>query len=414
MTGIGFSVNVDWKNKTLVALVMLALVLTIVQSMTSIAATAMNTFTGSMITDSGEMLTIEVKSDSGKPSSPFHSLLTNPSWTNLRSWVMDWKVGGVEVTTTENALSITVTGANIQSTASVDYYIKAVSASDSQKWTKELNMTGASVTVGGAAHENSTGSLSIDTHLSNIGLATAQSQTIDYYIYLKATATGIISGESIVAEVAEIKFDTVTYEYVDTCFAGDTLVTMSDWSQKRIDEIRVGEQVKSYDLDNKTFINAFVTHVFHHASDEMGDYYLIVETDLGHVVKVTPNHIVYSNGEWVSAGELNFGDILFDDLGMNNTVTEIRRIYEQIPTFNLEVEGSHVFFAGNLVHNGGSKPASWYITPPLSLIAMPIGQQIIASIALVVVGVVVLGTLKRKKTKRKSTVASARKKKKKK
>lgn len=171
-------------------------------------------FKESETTDSGETLTIEVKCDSGSPLSLFHAAVMNIKRDGWRAWSLSWKVGTTEVTSVETSLSITVTGINVQSTASVDYYIKAVSSSDSQKWTKELDKTGQSVTVGGAALEDSSGSVSIDTHIGNMGLAIDQDQIVDYYIYVKVTTTGTISGENLVAEIAEIKFDAVEYLYV--------------------------------------------------------------------------------------------------------------------------------------------------------------------------------------------------------
>ena len=367
-------------------LLRISIIVGIILSVVMITNTALNTymllstsFTASTSSNEGERLQVDVQTGVPGDMTPDY----NADW--IVNGSLNWECSVV------NAVNITVTGTNIQNTVSVDCYIKAVSAADPEKWTKELDATGAIVTVGGAPYENTTGYIQIGTHLDNMGLNAiyGQTHTIDYYVYMKATATGIISGEPLITEIIETKFTTVTYE-LTACFAGDTLVTMSDWSQKRIDEIRVGEQVKSYDLDNKTFINASVTHVFRHTPDEMGDYYLIVETDLGHVVKVTPNHIIYSNGNWVQAGEIKIDDILLDDLGRNTTVTEVRRIYDQIPTFNLEVEGSHIFFAGNLVHNE-VKP-SWYIIPSFSLVSINTIMNVMAALSMFITAIIILKT----------------------
>ena len=441
MTGIGFSVNVDWKNKAVVALVMLALVLTIVQSMTSIAATAMTTFKGSVITDSGETLTIEVKSDSGRPPSLLHAMLMNSRRDAWRAWNMAWKVGTTEVTTVDNGLSITVTGANVQSMATVDYYIKAVSASDSEKWTKELDMSGTSVTVGGAAHENSTGSLSIDTHLSNMGLAIDQSQTVDYYIYVKAMTTGIISEENIVAEIEEIKFDTVTYMYPSTIsltlndptidgYLKPTGFSYNDDDNTLIMTDTSGTNFRAFIEWNVSSIpdGSIITAIsFKYHGMQASPPNIWIADNIARPSTSTPLEIAtgartaLTASEVVSAGpnqEIAFDrnldtltDYLPDDwfaiLVLSAQATNTAQIYSSEygsvnpkPTLYVQYEG----YAASW---------SWYITPPLSIISMPVGKQVIASIALVVVGGVVLNALKkRKKTKRKSTAAPARRKKK--
>jgi len=46
-----------------------------------------------------------------------------------------------------------------------------------------------------------------------MGLSLTQDHTVDYYIYCKLTGTGLISGETLTAEIPLTKFDTLAYDY---------------------------------------------------------------------------------------------------------------------------------------------------------------------------------------------------------
>ena len=136
-----------------------------------------------------------------------------------------------------------------------------------------------------------------------------------------------------------------------TCFLAGTKIVLSDESYKNIEDITVGDMVKSYDEKTGNIVDRKITQVFHHNPEEMGDYYLIINNQL----RVTPEHKFYSNGRWINAGDLNIGDPLFYT-SSQYTVTSIEKIYEKEPTYNFEVEGCHNYFVGldtskALVHN---------------------------------------------------------------
>ena len=186
-------------------------VLLLVNQTVVLAATARQTMTASMMDPgSPEALRISITTDTGRPRSLLDRAiraLLEVRWLN--SWLAEWLVGGQTRTQATVAISITVTGSNVQSTATVDYYVEARSGTNTYKF---LQATGTQVTVGGAALQASD-QRTIDSHLTLMGLSTTQSQTIDYYVYVKAEATGAVSGGTLVSEVAETKFDTVTYAY---------------------------------------------------------------------------------------------------------------------------------------------------------------------------------------------------------
>lgn len=122
--------------------------------------------------------------------------------------------------------------------------------------------------------------------------------------------------------------------WASSCFLKDTKIYMDDETLKDIQDICVGDIVKSYDEINDEWKNGTVSTVFHHSPEEMTDYYLVINNDL----RVTPNHLIKVEGVWITAGDLKVGDVYG-----GNTITSIERVYERVPTFNFEVEPYHIY-----------------------------------------------------------------------
>jgi len=140
----------------------------------------------------------------------------------------------------------------------------------------------------------------------------------------------------------------------DRCFLAGTKVVMADGSYKNIEDIVVGDLVLAYDEGTGVIANCKVTHTFYHTPEEMTEYYLSVNGNL----QVTPNHRFYSEGEWVYAGNLKVGDsLLTKELSESYAVSSLEKIYEKVPTYDLEIENLHTFFVSIdegidiLVHN---------------------------------------------------------------
>ena len=127
-----------------------------------------------------------------------------------------WGVGGVEVSTVNIKFQVTVTGTNIANTAKVYFYVEARDSSGSPTY-RELDYSSSPQTVTvGSATTYETGSMSIDTHLSHLyGSVPTADKTVEYYVWCRVEATGLISGRAIVAEIPVTKFDTVTYDHGD-------------------------------------------------------------------------------------------------------------------------------------------------------------------------------------------------------
>jgi hypothetical protein len=81
---------------------------------------------------------------------------------------------------------------------------------------------------------------------------------------------------------------------------------MADGSEKRVEEVEAGDQVRACAIESESILNAVVGRVARHRPEEMGDYYL----RLNGTLSVTPYHPMYANGEWIPAGGLREGDVL--------------------------------------------------------------------------------------------------------
>jgi len=150
----------------------------------------------------------------------------------------------------------------------------------------------------------------------------------------------------------------------NTCFLAGTQIVMSDESYKNIEDIKVGDFVKSYDEKSQRIEDKQVTQIFHHTPEEMGDYYLVVNNQL----RVTPNHRFYVEGHWIFADDLKIGDSLFYP-STDYSVFSIEKIFERTYTYNFEVEGHHNYFVAMeptdiLVHNAELIINSWINPDP--------------------------------------------------
>lgn len=136
------------------------------------------------------------------------------------------------------------------------------------------------------------------------------------------------------------------------CFIAGTKVLMSDKSLKNIEDVEVGDQVVSYDTENKEFVVASVTHALHH-HERPQPYYLVMNCQL----KVTPNHPMYINGEWIEAGEIKIGDVSVNSEGEGSIIHLIERVDERLVIYNIHTDHDvHNYFAdGYLVHNAAPK-----------------------------------------------------------
>jgi len=161
------------------------------------------------------------------------------------------------------------------------------------------------------------------------------------------------------------------FDYGEYCFLAGTKILMADSSYKNIENVKIGEQVLSYDKHTGGVVSSKVVNVFHHSPEEMTEYYLVINE----VLKVTPNHRFYSDGRWVYAGDLKIGDPLHPkEQNQDYIVYSIDRVYERDASFDLEVERCHNYFVSIddnnvdiLVHNDDDRIGTIWIFDSNSL-----------------------------------------------
>jgi len=153
-----------------------------------------------------ESLDVQIRGTVERPSPLTYYL------NQVRNLLSSYYVGGSEATQASTGILVSITGTNVASTASVDYYIEAVASDALGNPYRFLEGNGTSVTVDGASLDLSN-QTTIENHLEAMGLSTTASHTIDYYLYVLAESTGLVSGETLTSEIVKTKFDTITFDY---------------------------------------------------------------------------------------------------------------------------------------------------------------------------------------------------------
>ena len=147
----------------------------------------------------------------------------------------------------------------------------------------------------------------------------------------------------------------------DTCFTGDTLITLADGSGRRIADMQVGDIVRTQHGVGT------VAKVFEH---EATQYRRLMFGPS--VLDVTDEHPLFhpETERWVAAKLFQIGDTA-QRVDGPTTLTEIAGVVGVVPVYNLHVEPDETYYAnGILVHNktppiipGEGGPAA---TPPPS------------------------------------------------
>lgn len=129
------------------------------------------------------------------------------------------------------------------------------------------------------------------------------------------------------------------------CFTAGTKVTMANGKEKLIEEVKVGDQVLSRDPQSGNIQSETVLSL--HQAQVQG--YLVVNNKL----KVTQNHILNVDNDWLRADKIKVGDQLVDKSGKNIRVDSVYWQKDAIKVYNLEIKNTHTYFANNYwVHNG--------------------------------------------------------------
>lgn len=129
------------------------------------------------------------------------------------------------------------------------------------------------------------------------------------------------------------------------CFLPGTKITMSDGSQKNIEDIAVGDLVATFaDERSGELVHGSVTALQEHIVTK----YLIVNGFL----QITPEHRLLVNGNWSIAGNIRVGDTLRGQDGNMILVKTVVTKHALVKVYNFRVDPYHTYIAdGVYVHN---------------------------------------------------------------
>ena len=140
------------------------------------------------------------------------------------------------------------------------------------------------------------------------------------------------------------------------CFTTGTQIQMHE-GVKSIEEVEIGDIVKSFDVGTSSVVDSKVTKTYVHTDR----YYMILNGN----IKTTSVHPFYTDGKWVEAGDLSIGDKILHVDGLEHTIKTIELSNELTTVYNFEVEGYHNYFAeGYLVHNAEKDSGGGFIADP--------------------------------------------------
>jgi len=372
-------------------------------------------FHASMAPESGESLEVSLKTDTGRIS-PLAQILRM-----ITNWKSSYFVGGLEAINATTGLTISVTGTNVGSTASVDYYIEAKETGESGQAYRFLEGTGVSVSVGGASLDldNQT---TIEDHLTAMGLSNTASWTIDYYVYVKAECTGAVSGETLTSEITYTKFDTVTYQY-PTLVQTDVVAYQDTYVREDYPDTDYSSETGLYQWRKDPPIYQTDKHSIPYFSFNLTDYNDIQKAQLWYwIYNHDPNHNyieprLRSHEAWSSPITWNTQPTRLDTLCQDRSFSAYQypmwiylpkdvwdttyaptcsnnwayySVWEEDYTWtwftsteNADTD-HHPFL--RIVYVGYE--ASWYNIPPLSVTELPVSKDLAAVIAVCIAAIV--------------------------
>lgn len=148
------------------------------------------------------------------------------------------------------------------------------------------------------------------------------------------------------------------------CFIAGTMV-MTAVGMKRIEEIKKGDTVLSYDDNVGRYEEMPVTDTYINETEEL------IEIKVGdEIIACTPGHSFLTTKGWKKASDLNDRDIL-KTLVNDKNITEVikKKLTSKIKVYNFNVMSCHTYAIGNvgvIVHNSCINPAKRTATKEVS------------------------------------------------
>ena len=114
---------------------------------------------------------------------------------------------------------------------------------------------------------------------------------------------------------------------------------------KAIKNIKVGDFVRAYNHKEDQIVSSKVTEIFKH-KNVSGNKVIVNDKFIA-----TGNHPVHLNGKYKPVSQAKVGDIIIDSDGMETKIHTLKIQPMSIDVYNIEVEGEHNYFAGNILNH---------------------------------------------------------------
>lgn len=156
----------------------------------------------------------------------------------------------------------------------------------------------------------------------------------------------IISTWQSIYKKSEKFFEQFEAVLVDECLHGDSLITLSDGSKKKIKEMKIGDEVLSYNTETMEIETDVVLDVYENLYKSNNEDMFEIEIENGKRLKLTGNHEVLTQRGMVQIKKLNINDDItsFETMKLKS----IRKIDKPEKVYNLHVEKNHNYFANDI------------------------------------------------------------------
>jgi len=372
-------------------------------------------FEASASSNMGESIKITVKPVISKPS----------------LWTAYWRVGTTQVSTVNVGIQVQVSGTNVIN-PKITYYVKGqvieysgiLSSPVKPETSQTMLLAAASPAVGiiihsykfvsgsnvpvslGQTFSNSTGSMSIDTHLQKIGVDYTCDQTVDYYVYCQVQATGAISGQTLTATVSETNFASIYYDY------GGLVTTTKNYIAVADTFVNSGAPISNFGTQTSIYVGGYMDD-YNNLYDNWGMFRFNI-TDSGTITAATL-YVYCSNlqsgsifyvyritGSWTETGVCwNNKPSYYSGAYAQASPTSIGwvswNVYSLLPSTSAPQSVSFYMMSSNFLSVFNSREASsnkpylritlqyidWSLSfqwanQPLSLIAVPMARILVA------------------------------------
>ena len=159
--------------------------------------------------------------------------------------------------------------------------------------------------------------------------------------------------------------------YASVCFLPGTKITLSDRTKINIEDIKPGDMVLSYKLNDMEPYDQTIDVLSWFSEDDSGEFTeskvakLWKDTSFDYIIlndtlKVTYEHNIFTKMDdeytWVSAKNIRVGDLVFNEDGEYEEITKVEHIPKYVTVYNMQVKSDSMnyFTDSYLVHNASN------------------------------------------------------------